>query len=281
MTLPTLTPSMTPSTTSVDPMPSEQAVVSAAMRAEWTKLRTVRSTVWTLGITVVVMIGLGALFTALEAARWDKRSVADVAGFDPLLYSFAGINLAQLSIGVLGVLVMTSEYAHGLITETLTATPQRRLLLAAKVATFSAVTAVVGLFSCFAAFLAGQAILGSDHGGVSLTDPGVLRAVLGAALFLVMIGVIAIGLGAAIRGTAGAVAVLFAVLLVVPGLVMLLPSPWDDQVTKYLPGAAGEAMAAVTKFPNLLGPTAGLAVMCVYTAGALLLGGLALSRRDA
>ena len=92
---------------------------------------------------------------------------------------------------------------------------------------------------------------------------------------------IAIGLGAAIRGTAGAVAVLFAVLLVVPGLVMLLPHPWDDNVTKYLPGAAGEAMAAVTKFPNLLGPLAGLVVMCLYTAGTLLLGGLALSRRDA
>ena len=281
MTAPTLTSPMGRRAAPDDAAPSERAVVRAAMRSEWTKLRTVRSTVWTLGITVVVMVGLGVLFTALEAARWDRRSAADIASFDPLLYSFAGINLAQLSIGVLGVLVMTSEYAHGLITETLTATPQRRLLLTAKVATFSAVTTVVGLFSCFAAFLAGQAILGSRHGGVSLADPGVLRAVLGAALFLVMIGVIAIGLGAAIRGTAGAVAVLFAVLLVLPGLVMLLPSPWDDQVTKYLPGAAGEAMAAVTKFPNLLGPAAGLAVMCAYTVAALLLGGLALSRRDA
>ncbi len=260
---------------------SRRTVVQANMRAEWTKLRTIRSTVWTLSITIAVMIGLGVLFTALEAARWDKRSIRDIATFDPLLYSFAGINLAQMSIGVLGILVMTSEYTSGLITETLTATPQRRLLLVAKVATFTGVITIVGLFSCFAAFLAGQAVLGHDHGGVSLTDPGVLRAVLGAALFLVMIGVIAIGIGAAIRRTAGAVAALFAVLLVLPGLVMLLPSPWDDQVTKYLPGAAGEAMAAVTKFPNLLGPLAGFIVMCMYTVAALVIGGLALTNRDA
>jgi ABC-type transport system involved in multi-copper enzyme maturation permease subunit len=282
MTLTTVTPpSAAASPTPSAPVaPSRRTVVRSNMRAEWTKLRTVRSTVWTLGITIVIMIGLGVLFTALEVARWDQRSIKDIATFDPLLYSFAGINLAQLSVGVLGVLVMTSEYTSGLMTETLTATPQRKLLLAAKVATFTAVIGVVGLFACFASFLTGQAILGPTHGGVSLTDPSVLRAVLGAALFLVMIGVIAIGVGAAIRRTAGAVAILFAVLLVLPGLVMLLPSPWNDEVTKYLPGAAGEAMAAVTTFPNILGPLAGLLVMCAYTVAALTIGALALTRRD-
>ena len=114
-------------------------------------------------------------------------------------------------------------------------------------------------------FLIGQHILAAKHAGVSLTDPGVLRAVLGAVLYLTLIGVIGVGVGAILRHTAAAVAVLFAVLLVIPGLVSLLPSPWNDNVTKYLPGAAGTAMAAVTHFPNLLSPGAGIRWSSVAT----------------
>jgi ABC-2 type transport system permease protein len=257
------------------------AVLVAVMRSEWTKLRTVRSTIWALICTVVSLIGIGTLLTALEVSRWDHRSASDIAGFDPLLYSFGGVNLAQLSIGVLGVLVMTSEYGTGAIKLTITATPQRRLLLTAKVATFSLVIGIVSLVSCLTVFFIGQEILARKNAGVSITDPGVLRAVLGAVLYLTLIGVIGVGVGAIVRHTAGAVAILFAVLLVVPGLVMLLPSPWNDNVTKYLPGAAGEAMAAVTHFPNLLGPGQGLVVFCAYAAVTLVVGGVVLSRRDA
>jgi ABC-2 type transport system permease protein len=257
------------------------AVLAAVMRSEWTKLRTVPSTIWALVFTVVSLIGIGTLLTALEVSRWDQRSVGDIAGFDPLLYSFGGVNLAQLSIGVLGVLVMTSEYGTGAIKLTITATPQRRLLLTAKVATFSLVIGIVSLVSCLTVFFIGQQILASKNAGVSITDPGVLRAVLGAVVYLTLIGSIGVGVGAIVRHTAGAVAILFAVLLVVPGLVMLLPSPWDDNVTKYLPGAAGEAMAAVTRFPNLLGPGQGLVVFSAYAAVTLAGGGLVLSRRDA
>ena len=165
-------------------MPSPSAVplrrvLAAAARSEWIKLRTVRSTIWALVLTVVVTIGLGALLTALEASRWDHRTLAQIKDFDPLLYSLAGLNLAQLSVGVLGVLAMTSEYATGSIKLTFGATPQRSVVLAAKTATFSAVVAIVGLVSCLAAFWLGQAILASKHAGVSITDPGVLRAVTG------------------------------------------------------------------------------------------------------
>ena len=256
-------------------------VITAAARAEWTKLRSVRSTVWALLFTVVAIIGLGALLTALEVSRWDHRTLTERTGFDPLLYSFAGLNLAQLSIGVLGVLVMTSEYATGAIKLTFCAVPQRRLLLVAKVATFSAVTAVVSLVSCVAAFVIGQALLEPKHAGVGIGDPGVLRAVLGGAVHLVMIGAIAVGLGAILRRTAGAVSVLFAVLLVVPGLVTLLPSPWNDDVTKYLPSSAGVAMSAHVQFPNLLSPGGGFVVLAGYTAGTLLVAAWALQRRDA
>ncbi|HEV2639502.1 MAG TPA: hypothetical protein VGX23_30470 [Actinocrinis sp.] len=267
----------TPATAS----PTLLRIFMAAQRAEWTKLRTVRSTIWALIFTVISTVGLGILLTALEVSRWDHRTVTEATGFDPLLYSFAGINLAQLSIGVLGVLVMTSEYATGTITLTLGATPQRRLLLAAKVTTFSFVVAVVSLVSCTSAFFICQALLAPKHAGVSITDPGAARAVLGATAHLVLIAAIAIGAGAALRRTAGAVAVLFAVLLIVPGLVTLLPSPWNDEITRYLPSSAGVAMSAVIRFPNLLTPAGGLLVLCGYMAAALLLAAFCLVRRDA
>jgi len=276
-----MTQTLTPRRPTTSPAPTLARVFVAASRAEWTKLRTVRSTIWALIFTLVSTVGLGALLTALEVSRWEHRTTAEVYGFDPLLYSFAGINLAQLSIGVLGVLVMTSEYATGAIKLTFGATPQRGLLLAAKVATFSTVVAAVSLISCFSAFFICQALLAPKHAGVSIADPGVLRAVLGGAAHLVLIGAIAVGVGAALRRTAGAVAVLFAVLLVVPGLVTLLPSPWNDEITKYLPSSAGVAMSAVVHFPNLLNPAGGLLVLCGYTVITLLLAATALARRDA
>jgi hypothetical protein len=236
---------------------------------------------WALLLTFVFIVGLGALITALEVSRWDHRSVTEVTGFDPLLYGFAGVPLAQLSIGVLGVLVMTSEYATGGIKLTFGATPQRRLVLAAKVATFSAAVAVVSLVSCIVAFWISQAILSSKQAGLSISDPGVLRAVLGGAVHLVLIGAIAVAVGAALRRTAGAVAVLFGVLLVIPGLVTLLPSPWNDNVTKFLPSSAGVAMSAVVRFPNLLSPLGGLIVLGGYTIATLVITGTILVRRDA
>jgi ABC-2 type transport system permease protein len=273
-----LTPAVGRSVTATPALP---VVLRAAARSELTKLRTVRSTIWALVFTVVSIIGLGALLTALEVGRWSHRSATEITGFDPLLYSFAGINLAQLSIGVLGVLMMTSEYGTGSITLTFGATPQRRLLLAAKVVTFSAVVAVVSAISCLTSFLICQALLAPKHAGVSLTDPGVLRAVLGGAAHLVLIGAIAVGVGALVRHTAAAVAVLFALLLIVPGLVTLLPSPWNDEVIRYLPSSAGVAMSAVVRFPNLLSPGGGLLVLCGYTALTLAAAAYVLFRGDA
>jgi len=256
-------------------------VLAGATRSEWTKLRTVRSTMWALLFTAVSTVVFGVLLTALEVSRWDQRSLTEIKGFDPLLYSFAGLNVAQLSVGVLGVLVMTSEYATGSIKLTFGATPQRALVLAAKVAVFSAVVAAVSIVSCAVVFFTCQALLAPRHAGVSITDPHVLRAVLGGVVHIVLIGAIAVGLGATLRRTAGAVALLFAVLLVLPGLVTLLPSPWNDDITRYLPNSAGAAMSAVVRFPNLLSPLAGFVVLLAYTAAVLGAATLVLLRRDA
>lgn len=272
---------LSPTTVPPVPGPARGTMFLAVARSEWTKLRTVRSTVWALIFTVVSIVGLGPLLAALAVSHWSQRSPAEIAGFDPLLYSFAGLNLAQLSIGVLGVLVMTSEYATGGITLTFGATPQRKLLLTAKVATFSAVIAVVTFISCFLAFLITQALLAPQHAGLSIGDPGVLRAVLGGGVHLVLIAAMAVAVGTALRRTASAVAVLFAVLLIIPGLVLLLPSPWNDHVTQYLPSSAGVAMSAVVRFPNLLTPVGGFFVLCAYTVLMFVIASLILQRRDA
>jgi ABC-type transport system involved in multi-copper enzyme maturation permease subunit len=256
-------------------------VFLAACASEWTKLRTVRSTMWSLAFTVISIIGLGVLLSALMVGRWDNRSPSEITGFDPLLYSYAGLNLAQLSIGVLGVLVMTSEYTTGVIRLTFGATPQRRLLLGAKVLTFSVVVAVVSLISCVTVFFICQALFAAKHAGVSIADPGVLRAVLGGVLHMILIGVIAVGAGAIVRHTAGAVAILFAVLLIIPGLVQLLPAPWNNDITLYLPNSAGAAMSAVVRFPNLLSPVAGFIVLAAYAAATIGIAMVLLVRRDA
>ncbi len=247
--------------------PNLGTVFLAAARSEWTKLRTVRSTVRVLIFTVLTIVGIGPLLTALEVSRWNQRSLTEITGFDPIVFSFAGLNLAQLSIVVLGVLVMTSEYATGGIKLTFGATPQRTLLLAAKVATFCAIVTIVTIVtvvSRLAAFLISQGLLAPKQAGLSIGDPGVHRAVIGGGVHLVLIGAVAAGVGAALRRTAAAVAVLFAVLLVIPGLVLLFPLPWNDHVTQYLPSSAGVATSAVMQFPNLLTPSGGALVLCGY-----------------
>jgi ABC-type transport system involved in multi-copper enzyme maturation permease subunit len=179
------------------------------------------------------------------------------------------------------VLVISSEYTTGQIRASLGAVPQRRIMLAAKVIVFAVVTFVVGLIACLSAFAIGQSIFTAKNAGVSLGDPGVLRAVIGGALYLAVLGVLGIGLGAILRRTAGAIATLVGLLLVLPILVNFLPSPWNDDVGKYLPAQAGGAIFQVVRDGNNLGPWAGFAVFCGYAAAALLLGGFLLHRRDA
>ena len=252
------------------------------VRAEWTKLRTLRSTWWALALTAAGMVGLGALF----CARYGVGvSPAQRAGFDPAAWSLSGFFLAQLAVGVLGVLAITSEYASGSVRATLAATPQRRAVLAAKAIVVGTVTVLVGTASSVAAFLAGQAILAGKDLQAHLGDPGVARSVVGAGLYLAVLGLLALGLGTLVRSTAGAVAVVTGLVFVLPGIVGALPSSWERAVTPYLPSDAGQAPIGRTKFApqglHLLPPWVGFAVVCVYAAAVLVAAALLLSRRDA
>lgn len=262
--------------------PTGLQVFRAAVRSEWSKLRTVRSTMWSLLVTVAIIVGLGALFCAARVSRWDHLDPGELRNFDPAGFSLNGIFLAQLAIGVLGVLVMSSEYATGQIRATLGAIPQRRLVLGAKALVFGVVTLLVGVVACLTSFGIGQAIFKAKHAGVSLGDPGVARAVVGGALYLAAIGLFGLGLAAILRRTAGAIATLVGLLLIVPILANFLPSPWNDDIAKYLPGEAGGAIFhVVQRSSTSLSPWAGFAVLCAYVAAALVVGTVLLDRRDA
>lgn len=263
-------------------IPSPPGLWTAVVRSEWVKLRTVRSTMWSLAVTVLITVGLGALFCAARVSRWDRLDAGERLHFDPTAFSLNGLFLAQLAIGVLGVLVMSSEYATGQIRATFGAVPQRRTVLAAKVLVFTVVTFAVGLVACGAAFGIGQVIFQAKHAGASITDTTVLRAVMGGALYLAIIGALGIGLATILRRTAGAIATLVGLILVLPILVNFLPSPWNDNIAKYLPGQAGSAIfQVVPRSANNLGPWAGLAVFVAYAAASLVAGAILLTKRDA
>jgi ABC-2 type transport system permease protein len=269
-----------PTTTTVR-HPTGRRVLGASIRAEWIKLRSVRSTVWTLLATVGLAIAFGALIGASQMSSWDNLEASERLRFEPTSFSLSGLFLAQLAVGVLGVLVITSEYATGQIRATLGATPQRLTVLAAKATTFTAVVLGTGLVASFSAFWTGQAIFASKGLDASLSDPGVLRAVFGGALYLTGVGLLGIGIGTIMRRTAGAVAGLVALLFILPIVTGFLPSSFQETIAKFLPAQAGMAILNVAPDPLALPPWAGFAVLLAYGAASLAVGGLLLSRRDA
>ena len=258
--------------------PSELGRVT---RSEWTKLRSVRSTYWSLLATAFATVGIAAIACSFYVGRYAHLSAHERAHFNPTDFSLNGMRLAQLAIGVLGALVITSEYGTGMIRTTLAAVPQRRLVLAAKALVFAATAFVVGTIGSFAAYFVGQAILSGKHLESTISDPHVLRAVIGGGLYLTVIGLLALGLGAIVRHTAGAIASLFGLMLVLPGLMNALPQSWQDAATKYLPSEAGRQIFSVRHEAHMLSPWPGFGVFCIYAAVALVIGAVLIHRRDA
>lgn len=271
--------------TEIPAVPTGHYTFAAALRSEWTKLRSVRSTTWSLVATAVLTIAIGVLATGTEAGRWTHTDLGDRLAFDPTSLSLAGFLFGQLAIGVLGVLVVSAEYSTGTIRATFAAMPNRILVLMAKVAVFSAVAFVIGEILAFASFFIGQAILSGSTPTATLGQPGVLRAVVGGGLFLTVLGLFAVGLGTIIRHSAGAITAFVAIFFVVPLIVEALPSSIKDAVGKYLPDNIGSTMTTVkqgfrTDVPTF-SPWVSFGLLCAYAAAALLVGGVLLARRDA
>lgn len=249
-------------------------------RMEWLKLRTVRSTWWTLLVFAAGMIALAIL--VLNHVHWATMPAADRASFDPTNDGFAGLLIGQLAVGVLGVLVITSEFSSGMIRATFAAAPRRPVVLAAKAAVFTAVALAAGEILAFAAFAAGEAVLTAPAPHASLAQPAVLRAVLMAGAYPGLIGLIGLGLGAIIRHTAGAISAVVGVVFVLPLILLPLGTSIQDSAGKFLPMLIAEnSITAVKPQADALSPLAGFALLCAYAAVALAAGGWALARRDA
>jgi len=253
--------------------------VAGILRSEFCKLRSVRSTIWALAFAVVVNVAAGALLAAFLPGA---LSAPEKAALDATRVSLGGLHLSQIAFGLLGVLVITSEYGTGMIRATLAAVPQRRLMLAAKTAVFAATALMTGIAVCFAAYFAFQAFLpGGDTMRTSLGDPGVLRAVIGGGLYLAALGLFGLGLGAVIRSSAGSVATLFGVLFVPSLIITLLPQSWQNPIGPYLPLQAGEAIYTVKAPTGVLGAWPGFGVFSLYAAAALAAGFVLINHRDA
>ncbi|HET6910257.1 MAG TPA: ABC transporter permease [Mycobacteriales bacterium] len=261
--------------------PARRVSFDRVLHSEWIKFRSVRSSWLTLAITMLLVIGLGTLFTAARASRWPPRDPGELLTFDPTRISLAGVFLAQLAVGVLGVLVVTAEYSTGTIRATFTAAPRRLAVYLAKPLLFAALSLIALVPTAFAAFALGQHMLSSKHIQTTLSAPGVTRAVIGAALYLAVVGLFGVALGWLLRHTAGAISTLFGVLLILPLLAHVLPSPWDSDVNKWLPSGAGQAVFAVRADPSTFAPWTGFGVFCMYVAACLVLGAVTVLRRDA
>jgi hypothetical protein len=250
------------------------------LRAEFAKLRTVRSTYWTLLIALTGNIGFAVLAGALIAPR---LSVHDRAQVDVVQLGLAGIHLSQVAYGVLGALVITGEYGSGMIRASLAAVPRRRTLIAAKALVFSAVALVSATLSSVAGYVVFLVALPANTlSGTSLSSPGVARAVVGGGLYLTVLGLIGFGLGVVLRSSAGAIATLFGLLFVPPLMLDLLPGAWKDDVGPYIPMESGsQIFVAVRHEAAALAPWNGFAVFCAYAVAALLGGFLLINRRDA
>jgi len=249
--------------------------------SEWTKLRSLRSTLWSLFAAIVLGIGLPCLFAAVTSSHWGSMAPHERADRHPLDIALAGVNVAQLAIGVLGVLVISGEYGTGMIRATMTAVPKRLPVLWAKGAVFAAVTFLLMLPTVLIAFFASQAIVGHIAAlKISLSGPGVLRAVIGGALYLTVLGVICLGLGAIVRNTAGGIALFAGIFFVIPPLMNILPSSWNNAVSPYLPDAAGRDAFSLTTGAHDLGHWAGFGLFCGYAALAVAIAAVLLVRRD-
>ncbi|MFF5422991.1 MULTISPECIES: ABC transporter permease [unclassified Streptomyces] len=258
------------------------AAASAVLRSEWTKIRTVSSTVWTLASALLVTVAMSAALCALMRSTFDDLSEVERATFDPTFVSFSGMVLGQLAMVVFGVLVVGTEYSSGMIRTSLAAVPQRAAFLFSKIAVAGALALAVGLATSFLSFFLGQALLGEHR--TSIGEENVLRAVVGGGLYMGLIAVFSMGVAAMLRSSMLSLGILVPFFFLISQILSAVPKA--KEVARYFPDQAGSRIMQVV--PDALGsekapygPWGGLGIMLVWVAAALLGGWLVLKRRDA
>ncbi|QIJ64769.1 ABC transporter permease subunit [Streptomyces sp. JB150] len=250
------------------------------IRSEWTKIRSVASTVWTLSLAVLVTIALGMLIAALSKNEFDSMNARDRLSFDPTFISFAGMSLGQLAMIVFGVLVVSNEYSTGMIRTSLAAVPQRGVFLSGKLAVATGLALVVGTATSFAAFFLGQAMLGDL--GARLGDPGVLRAVIGGGLYMTLIAMFSMGVAAMLRSPMLSLGILMPFFFLISNILGNVGA--TKRIGRFLPDQAGSKVMQVVPpagDDTPYGPWGGLGIMALWVVAALAGGYLLLKRRDA
>jgi ABC-2 type transport system permease protein len=250
------------------------------IKSEWIKFRSLRSTNITLLVAVVLTVGLGALICGVTAAHWPPSDPGERAQFNPIVRSLNGVNIAQLAVGVLGVLLLTGEYATGMIRASMTVVPKRLPVLWAKLTVFAAVVGVASVLSAFGAFFAGQALLSSKHIQASISSPHAVRMIVGAGIYMLLVGIIGMALGGIMRNTAAGISSLVALFFVIPPVMDLLPASWSNNIGPYLPSNAGEAFWGRPEGTHL-SALSGFIVLCVWAAVAVIAAAVRLTSRDA
>ncbi|MFD0257708.1 ABC transporter permease subunit [Kitasatospora indigofera] len=250
----------------------------AVLQSEWTKVRSVRSTIWTLALTFVVTVGLGALLSLLTNNNFEEFTRGDNGPFDATGTAFSGIMLGELAIIVFGVLAVGNEYSTGMIRVTLAAVPQRGTLLTGKAVVLGALAFLVALVTAFVTFFLGQALLGSHSTG--LGEPHVLRAVFGAAFYLTMLCLFSAGVTAMLHNQTLALGVLVPFFFLLSPILSAVPKV--KTLAHYFPDYAGSRMLLVYEQNGQpYGPWAGFLICLAWTLAALVGGALVLKSRDA
>jgi ABC-2 type transport system permease protein len=255
---------------------------AAALRAEWTKFRTVAGSWWLLAGVVALTVAIGA--AAASAAQCPSAT----CGIDPATVSFTGIYPAQAVVAVASVLAIGNEYSTGMIKLSLTAMPRRLTWLSAKAAVLTAAVLTASALAVAGAAIAGRLILPGHgftpaHGYASLTSATDLRAAAGAVLYLTLVALLSLGLAAAVRDSAAAIGLVLGVLYLFPLAADGISNPdlarHLDQIGPLPAGLDAQATIGLNSLP--LTPWQGLGVVALWTTGALLLGALVLKSRDA
>lgn len=250
------------------------------IRSEWTKIRSVASTVWTLSLAVVVTLALGMLISALSKNEFDKMSARDRTDFDPTFISFAGMSLGQLAMIVFGVLVVSNEYSTGMIRSSLAAVPQRGTFLFSKIAVATGLALVVGMATSFAAFFLGQAMLGEHRAHIG--DTGVLRAVLGGGIYMTLIAMFSMGVAVMLRSPMLSLGILMPFFFLISNILGNVDA--TKKIGQFLPDQAGSKIMQVVTPVNddtPYGPWGGLGIMALWVLAVIAGGYALLKKRDA
>ncbi|SEG84181.1 ABC-2 family transporter protein [Actinacidiphila yanglinensis] len=255
---------------------SQPITLARAVKAEWIKWRSLRSTWTVLGAAVIGMLAVGLIVAYNTRHLTGNQDANDLSSSATL----QGFFLGQLLIGALGVLFVSSEFSTGMIRSTFAAVPKRLPVLCAKLVVFFVVTAVAMTTITVITFVASQALIGHYRTGFSLSDPGVWRIVLGTSLYMVLVGVIGGMIGWMVRSTPGSLVSFFALLFVLPELLSLFAST-GRHIAQFLPSQAGEAFAVAQPESPHLSPGAGVLVLCAWVVAGIVAAAFSLHRRDA